>query len=260
MTTALTEAIDQADTPPAGPTLGGLLQQMAPEFDRALPRHIDVDRFTRMALTTVRLNPTLLECDPASVLGGFMQAATLGLEIADVRGQAYLIPRRVKGQMQATFQLGYRGLIDLAWRSGISVDQPVTVRAGERFEVRLGTSSEIVHDWRPEAAAGEPVAYYAVARFPDGRHPQFAVMSRVEVEAHRDKFAGTVKDKSPWVEHFDAMAHKTVIKRLLNPLPLAAEFTGAVSADDRVSVVDMDTIGTGTTITVVNDDGDDADE
>lgn len=254
--TTLAETIDQAQAPDRGPSLPELLKRMEPEFARALPAHVGVDRFARMALTTVRQTPRLLECDPATVLGGLMSAAQLGLEVSSVRGQAYLIPRRNRGRMEATFQLGYRGLIDLAWRSGITVSVR-EAHEGEPFAVHLGTDARIDHEWRPDA--GDVVAYYAVASFADGRHPQFEVMTRSQVEDHRDRFASS--DKGPWVDHFDAMARKTVIKRLLNPLPLSAEYAGAVAYDDRAAYVNLDDIGTAPIeVTVADHDDDEGSE
>lgn len=249
MTSQLAETIDHAAQPAnTAPTLPQLLKQMEPEFARALPAHVGVDRFARMALTTVRQTPKLLECDPASVLGGLMSAAQLGLEVSSVRGQCYLIPRKNRGRMEATFQLGYRGLIDLAWRSGITVEVR-EVHDGEPFSVHLGTDARIDHTWRPDA--GDVVAYYAVARFGDGRPSQFEVMTRDQVEEHRDRFASSAQ--GPWSDHFDAMARKTVIKRLLNPLPLSAEYAGAVATDDRAAYINLDDIGAGVDITVADE-------
>lgn len=237
----LAERLEEKAATPSTPgrSLFDLLRQMEPEFARALPKHVDTARFLRMALTTVRTNPGLLQATPESVLGGFMAAAQLGLEISDVRGQAFLIPRKSRqtGRTEATFQLGYRGLIDMAWRSGISVEVR-EVYPGERFHVRLGTDSGIDHEWSP-TRDGDPIAYYAVAHFADDRRPQFDIMTEAEIEEHRDRFAGTTKQRSPWAEHFSAMARKTVIKRVLNPLPLSAQYSQAVAADDKPILADL---------------------
>lgn len=260
MTADLADRLEEKEAAPAkqGPSLFDLIKRLEPEFARALPRHVDIDRFARMAITTVRLNPGLLACTTESVLGGLMQAAQLGLEISDVRGQCYLIPRKNRklNTSEATFQLGYRGLIDMAWRSGISVEVR-EVFPGEKFRVSLGTTSEIIHEWSP-AREGEPDAYYAVAHF-DGRRPTFEVMTRLEVEEHRDRFAGTMKPGSPWVDHFDGMARKTVIRRLLNPLPLSAEYATAVNADERPVYADLND-ALALTVTGVTDDEEEEEE
>ena len=79
---------------------------MKPQIEKALPSVITPDRFTRMALTAVSTNPKLGECTPASFCGAMLQAAQLGLEPNTPLGQAYLIPFRNKGTMEAQFQLG----------------------------------------------------------------------------------------------------------------------------------------------------------
>jgi recombination protein RecT len=206
------------------------------EFKRALPGHVGVDRFVRVALTTINTDPKLQACTKDSILAGLMQAAQLGLEVSGVRGQAFLVPRnnRRANTKEATFQLGYRGMIDLAARSGITVDTDI-VYANDEFEFQRGTEPKLYH--RPTFGEQGPViAYYAVAHFSDNRRSQFVIRSVHAIEAHRDKFASqrdyTTKEVTgPWVEQFDAMATKTVIRMLLDKLPTSIELRQAVVAD-----------------------------
>lgn len=231
-------------------TLLELVKAQQPQFARALPRHVSADRFTRVALTTLRTNPRLMECSPQSVLGGLMQAAQLGVEVDGVRGQAYLVPRRVKGTPTAVFQLGYKGMIDLAGRGGVTVEAH-EVCAADVFDFAYGLVPELHH--RPALAdRGPAVAYYAVARFADGRVPQFVVYGRQEMEQIRDRFASDGRADGPWAEHFDAMARKTSIRRLLTTLPLPVELADAVTADEGsygdvdltpADVVDAEVVG-----------------
>jgi recombinational DNA repair protein RecT len=102
-----------------------------------------------------------------------------------------------------------------------------------------GTDAKLHH--RPTLGdPGSPIAYYAVAHFADSRRPAFLLMSVAQVERHRDRFAQKDRDGNPpkvWVEHFDAMAIKTVIRRLLDKLPTSAELRQQVieataAADD----------------------------
>ena len=106
-------AAQQKDT-----SLKGLIRSMGPEIKKALPSVITPERFTRMVFTALSSNPTLQECTPQSFLGAMMQSAQLGLEPNTPIGQAYLIPYRNHGRQECQFQLGYKGLIDLAYRSG----------------------------------------------------------------------------------------------------------------------------------------------
>jgi recombination protein RecT len=220
----------------------------------ALPTHVKPDRFMRAAFTAINVVPRLAECTQNSVLAGLMQAAQLGLEVADVRGQCYLIPRknnRAGGVYEATFQLGYRGMIDLAARSGITVDAE-ELHENDEYEFSLGTSRYLQH--RPTLdARGKVLAYYATASFADRRVPAFTIMSVHEIEEHRDRFAsqrdGKGKIAGPWVEHFDAMARKTVIRSLLNYLPVAVELRDAIHADAIETTEQIGAIDYGSTFT-----------
>lgn len=209
-------------------TMRDAIKRSEQQFAMALPRHIGADRFVRSALTAINTVPKLGDCTQTSVLAGLMQAAQLGLEVADVRGQAYLIPRRNNGVMQATFQLGFRGMIDLAARAGITVDVDM-ICENDQYDYERGTTPRLYH--KPTLTdRGAVVAYYAVGTFSDGRPPSFVIMGRDEVEKHRDKFRSS--KSGPWDDHFDAMARKTVIRKLLNYLPTSAEL--------RQQIIDVD--------------------
>lgn len=226
--------------PAVRPNLLAQVKAMESEFSRAVPSTLGIDgaRYVRLALTQFRTTPQLLQCSEESVLGGLMQAAQLGLEISNVMGQCWLIPRKNKsGRMEATFQLGYKGLIDLAGRSGVAVDAQV-VREGDSFVHRLGTSPVIDHEINL-SQRGEAVAYYAVARA-GGSVIGVEIMTRDEMEAHRAQYADA--SSSAWRTAFDAMARKTIIARLLRRLPLSAEVADALSADSRPVYVERATI------------------
>jgi recombination protein RecT len=229
-------------------TLRDAIKRSEGQFALALPRHVAPDRFVRAALTAINVVPKLGECTQTSILAGLMQAAQLGLEVADVRGQCYLIPRKTKGVMQASFQLGYRGMIDLAARAGITVDVD-QICEHDAYDYQRGDNPRLSH--RPTfGVRGEAIAYYAVAHFADDRRPQFAVMSRAEVEEHRDRFASsrdynTKAVTGPWVEHFDSMARKTVIRKLLNYLPISIELRQQVIDAESVETSDVGAIDYG---------------
>jgi recombination protein RecT len=216
-------------------TLRDAIKSSETQFAMALPSHVKPDRFLRAALTALNTVPKLAECTQHSVLAGLMQAAQLGLEVADVRGQAYLIPRwnSRMGCNEATFQLGYRGMIDLAARSGITVDVD-EICANDAYDFQRGTKPYLMH--KPTLGdRGDTLAYYAVATFSDGRPPSFVIMGKAEVEKHRDQFASSKRKDGgiygPWVDHFDAMARKTVIRSLLNYLPVSVELREAAAID-----------------------------
>ena len=97
-----------------------MVKALEPEIRRALPTVLTPERFTRMALSAINNTPALAECTPMSFIAALMNAAQLGLEPNTPLGQAYLIPYKNKGIMECQFQLGYKGMIDLAYRSGSS--------------------------------------------------------------------------------------------------------------------------------------------
>lgn len=213
------------------------------QFALALPKHVDTGRFLRASLTALNVVPKLALCTQTSVLAGLMQAAQLGLEIADVRGQAYLIPRwnTKEGCYQASFQLGFRGMIDLAARGGITVDVD-EICEHDAYDYQRGTKPFLFH--KPTLDdRGEAIAYYAIGSFSDGRPPSFVIMGRKEIERHRDRFASTKNRDGEiygtWVDHFDAMSRKTVIRALLNYLPATVELR-AERVDLRQAVTDAD--------------------
>lgn len=212
------------------------IEQRTGDFAAALPAHVDPKRFVRAALSMLNTVPKIKECAPSTIVTGLMQAAQLGLEVSDVRGQAFLIPRwnGRKGRMEAAFQLGYRGMIDLAARAGITVDDDV-IREGDVYEFQRGTNPFLRHVPSLDEP-GAPLAYYAVGHFADGRQPRYVLWSKRRVEMHRDRFASS-RDRQgkiygPWIDHFDGMAAKTVIRALLDPLPIAVETRDALFRDD----------------------------
>ena len=99
-------------------TMQQYIKSMEKEIAKALPSVITPERFTRIELSAISVNPQLGQCTPASFLGAMMTSAQLGLEVNTPLGQAYVLPYRNKGTLEAQFQLGYKGLIDLAYRSG----------------------------------------------------------------------------------------------------------------------------------------------
>jgi recombination protein RecT len=211
-----------------------LIKVMEPEIKKALPSVLTPERFTRMVLSALSTNPKLAGCTPASFLGAMMTAAQLGVEPNTPLGQAYLIPYSNHGTDEVQFQLGYKGLIDLAYRSGqVSTIQAHVVRENDHFEYALGLDPKLEHV--PAASnRGEATHYYAVVRMKDGGFC-FAVMSKEEVEAHARKYSKAYSSGySPWKTNFDEMAKKTVLKRALKYAPMKSEFVRGVTQDMSV--------------------------
>ena len=80
-------------------TIFDIIEAGKEQFAAALPKHLNSDRFTRIAITCVRQNPKLAECSVPSLLGSLMTVAQLGLE-PGILGQCYLIPYKNECQLQ----------------------------------------------------------------------------------------------------------------------------------------------------------------
>lgn len=212
--------------------MSGLLKRMQPQIEKALPSVITPERFTRIALTAYSRNEKLQECTAESFLGSMMQAAQLGVEPNTPLGQAYLIPYRNRGVMEVQFQLGYRGMIDLAYRSGeVQNIQAHEVYENDTFEYELGLEPKLRHIPALKDR-GEVILYYAVFKLTNGG-VGFEVMSKEDVEAFAKKKSKTY-GTGPWQSDFDAMAKKTLVKRLLKFAPLKSDFVRAVTADETI--------------------------
>lgn len=217
------QEMQQKDT-----SLKGLIKAMEPEIKKALPSVITPERFTRMVFTALSSTPKLQQCTPQSFLGAMMQAAQLGLEPNTPVGQAYLIPYGNVCQ----FQLGYKGLLDLAYRSGEIKDvQAHEVHENDEFEYELGLEPKLKHI--PAMSNRGPVTmYYAVWHTKTGGYG-FEVMSKDDVLEFAQKKSKSFHN-GPWQSDFDAMAKKTVLKRSLKYAPIATDFVKAVSTDETV--------------------------
>ena len=228
------QASVQAESASGVRSIKDLVVQMGPQIAKALPTVLTPERFTRMVLTAMSTNPQLQQCTPNSFLGAMMQAAQLGVEPNTPLGQAYLIPYRNHGTMEAQFQLGYKGLIDLAYRSGEITDISAhEVYENDTFEYELGLTPKLKHI--PALTnRGNVILYYAVYHTKNGGYG-FEVMSAEDIQNHRNKFSKAAgKGFSPWSSNFDEMAKKTVIKKLLKYAPIKTEFVRAIAQDETI--------------------------
>lgn len=211
-----------------------LIISMEGQIAKALPSVITPERFTRMVLTAMSTNKDLQLCTPNSFLGAMMQAAQLGVEPNTPLGQAYLIPYKNKGVLECQFQLGYKGMIDLAYRSGEVKDiQAHEVHENDTFEYELGLEPKLKHIPAMKNR-GAVIMYYAIFHTKDGGYG-FNVMSVDDVQEHARKYSKAYGSSfSPWKSNFDEMAKKTVLKRCLKYAPIKTEFARNISADETI--------------------------
>ena len=231
--------------------------QMMARMRASVPRHMSPERMLRVLVLAVQKNPKLAECTKMSLLGCMMTCATLGWEPNSIQGHAYLIPfkRKVKQGdrwtevMECTLIGGYRGLLDLARRTGqLKTVHCDVVYTGDQFSYQYGTDSHMRHVPGPHRS-GEWTHAYAYVRL-EGGVEQFEVMTREDVLKIRNRAQGYsqpmrfVKDGEvpdiPWITWEDEMAKKMPLRRLSKWLPISVEFAHAAALDEMADAGRMD--------------------
>ncbi len=217
-----------------------LLQQKKGELAKMLPKTLSIERLLKVAQIAATTTPALAKCDVPSLVGAIGQCAQMGLEPNTVLGHAYLVPFNTKRKdangnerwvNSVQVIIGYKGLIDLARRSG----QIVSIAAHEvcendRFELVYGLDEKLNHT-PAMGERGSVVGFYAVAKLKDGGY-SFEFMSMHQV-VDIMKATQSKGGYGPWKEHFIEMGRKTVIRRLAKYLPLSIEFQTAVALDNQ---------------------------
>lgn len=211
-----------------------MIKAMEPEIAKALPKVVTPERFTRMALSALNTTPQLRECSQLSFLGALMNAAQLGLEPNTPLGQAYLIPYRNHGNLECQFQIGYKGLIDLAYRNdNIQTIQAQCVYENDIFEYELGLDPKLVH--KPATHdRGKLILVYALWKSKNGGYG-FEVMSTEDIDSHAKKYSKAFgSNYSPWKTNYEEMAKKTVVKKVLKYAPIKTDFATAMAQDETI--------------------------
>lgn len=205
-------------------SIATFIQQLKPEIERALPKHMTGDRMARLLLTAVRQTPKLAQCDPQSFAGSVLTAAALGLEPNTPNGEAYLIPYGKECQLV----VGYQGMTKLFWQSPLAqhIDAQA-VHENDAFDYAYGLDPYLTH--KPALGdRGDVIAYYGVASLNTGAK-HFVVLSPEEVKALRQGKvgpSGKIADPMHWMER------KTVLRQLLKTLPKSANLATAIAADE----------------------------
>ena len=202
------------------------------EFAKALPSVMTPERFTRIAISAIGQNDELAKSTPVSLIGALLACSQLGLEPNTPLGQAYLIPFKntKKGVIECQMQLGYKGLIDLAYRSGeVESIMAECVYENDKFNFSLGLHPDIKHD-QVLTNRGEIIAVYAVIKMKNGGY-SFKVMSVEDINRHREKYSKAT-GFSPWQTAWEEMAKKTVLKAALKYAPMKSDFFRAVGQEE----------------------------
>lgn len=227
--------------------IAGLLDINRGALLQALPKHVKADRFLRVCLNSIARNPDLQKCSAISLYGCIMQSAQFGLE-PGVMNQAHLVPywNSDKRCYEAQFQVGYLGLRDMAERYGDVIDGDAqAVHEKDLFDYGLGDTPFITHKPSKEQDRGDIVRFYAWAQPKNGKI-KISVMSKVEVEQHRDRFVKKKKDGGfgpAWTTTFEAMGIKTVMRRCYKLLARSPELREAIALDEMQEVAIPQNLG-----------------
>lgn len=200
-----------------------------------LPAHVTPDRMARTALTAITRTPALATCDQASFFKAMMDLSQWGLE-PDGR-RAHLIPFRnnKKGITEVQLIIDYKGLVELAYRSGVvSKIHADVVHAGDQFAYNLGeVQTHVPWFLRMDAAKpteqGHVIAAYCIVTLKDGAS-KTELMPKSEIEAIRKR--SKAGNSGPWQTDWAEMAKKTAFRRVSKWIPLSAEMRDAMERDD----------------------------
>lgn len=237
---AISKAQDAKPVKSAQDVFKAQLERSWPRIAAVAPKAMNKERMFQLALSAYNQTPELAKCSTASVLGCLMKCTALGMEpsAVDGLGRAYILPfyNKKTGGTEATFILGYKGMIDLARRSGQLTDISArVVHDGDDFEYEYGLDEKLRHIPSTEPIEGRQLTHvYMVAHFKDGGH-YIDVMTRDEVEAVRKR--SKAANFGPWKTDYEAMAMKSVIRRAFKFMPVSVEAAGAVNADETVQTV-----------------------
>lgn len=226
-------------------------------------------RFVAAISSAVAVNPALQECDAGSILSAALLGEALNLSPSPQLGQYYLVPYndKKKGKV-AQFQIGYKGLIQLAVRSGYySKLNVLPIKQGELIRYDPLTEDVVVKliDDDDEREAAPTIGYYAMFEYAGGVFRKAIYWSRAKMERHADRYsqafsmkayktlqAGQIpqedmwKYSSFWYKDFDGMACKTMLRQLISKWGIMSvdlqdaviKDSGVIHTDGTVDYID----------------------
>lgn len=211
-----------------------LMTQFRGGLQKRLPQVMTVDRLIGLSVGAMRRNPRLQDCTMGSVINSVIQSGMLGLEPNTPLGHAYLIPYK----RECTFQVGYRGLMNLAMRGGqVRKFDPQVVYEGDEFEIEYGSNEHMVH--RPRFSSQEWLGAYSLCKLATGEM-SWLYLPKATILGIRDNHSQSYRQDlenktrySPWTTAEDEMAMKTAVKRHCKRLELNVDLARAAELDDQ---------------------------
>lgn len=210
--------------------ISSYLMNMKDRVAAVLPKHLTAERVLQMAATTIKNNPKIAQCTPASLLGAVMQSSILGFPPVEALGYCYFVPYGRDVQ----FQIGYRGYRELVRRGGqTKMIYAEIVREGDVFDVELGVNRHLIH--KPKLDIYQPIKYvYGVCHLLNGGF-EFVVLTIQEIE--RLRMRNAMQKGAPsgaWATDYEAMAKAKTLKQFCKTLPLNIDIYSTVATDETV--------------------------
>lgn len=182
------------------------------------------DKIAMHVINEVSGNKNLAQCSWPSIQTCILECSALGLFPSKLFGHVYLIPFKEK----ATIIIGYKGLIQLLLRNPqVAYIHARVVRSQDEFNIAYGSEEKLVHVPNLKEK-GDLTHVYAIITYKDGKQ-QFEVMDRSEI----DKVKATSKSSNFWGPHYEAMALKTVIRRLAKYTPTNSVYEKALEVEQE---------------------------
>jgi recombination protein RecT len=210
-------------------SFSGFLDKFKPQMALALPKHLTPDRMARLAVTAFSTSEKLQQCEPKSIVGSIMTAATLGLEIG-VDGQGFLVPYGKTCQ----FVPGWKGLVDLVNRSGNGTVYTGVIFNDQEYTFTDGAKRDLViHNETDLDDATDITHAYAVGWVKGAVMPIIELWRVSKIKRHRDKYnkQGT---KHYSFKDWEMYCRKIPLLQVLKYMPKSIELQNAIAISDAI--------------------------
>jgi len=195
-------------------------------------------KFLSSVMAAVQKTPALLECQPMTVVNSFMVMAQLGFMPSAVSGEAYVLPYKNRGVMEAQFQIGYQGIVTLLYGAGNKEVIAELVHDKDKFSISRGKISHEVDPRLSKEERGEWIGAYAIIVTANGGTLE-GYMTKKDIMEHAKKYSKSFSSEySPWNEKNDRegwMPRKTVLKQVAKLAPKNEKLSLAIAEDNKDS-------------------------
>ena len=216
-----------------------ILEKQTDSFKMILGNYLKPEKLIKTIMLSAGKNPKLFDCDPMSIVSCAIKAAEVELVPDTAQQYCHIIPywNGRKKCLEAQFQMGYRGLMELCYRGGeISLIRAVIVFKKDKYKIVEGLHPNIEHEPFLLGDRGEKILVYAVAEFKDPNvRPIFTYMTKEDVYKRRavsQSYNAKYNDDSPWIKWEDEQWMKTAIKKLTGLLPKTDGLAKAIAIDN----------------------------